>query len=70
MNSYFGLEGEQRIDKRDPAVVKLKEWIDEQIQDGRMTIFGDAELDHALKRLMPETWAELSARKKKCERGT
>jgi isopropylmalate/homocitrate/citramalate synthase len=67
VNSYFGLEDEQRIDKRDPVVVKLKEWIDTQIQDGRMTIFGDSELNRALKRLMPEAWAELSARKKKSE---
>jgi isopropylmalate/homocitrate/citramalate synthase len=67
INSYFRLQGDERIDKRDPAVVKLKEWIDDQIQDGRMTIFGDSELDQALKRLMPEAWAELSARKKERE---
>lgn len=59
VNSYYGLSGDERIDKRHPAVQKLKEWIDAQHHEGRVTAFGDAELNTALRRLMPDDWRQL-----------
>lgn len=64
INSYFGLEGDHKIDKRSEVVVKLKEWVDAQVAEGRQTIFGDLELEHALHSLMPNEWKRLHSYKR------
>jgi len=45
MNKYFKLEGERRIKKKDPIVLKLKEYIDKEYAKGRVTSFSDEELE-------------------------
>jgi len=45
MNKYFKLERERRINKRDPMVLKLKEYIDKEYANGRVTSFSDEELE-------------------------
>jgi isopropylmalate/homocitrate/citramalate synthase len=45
MNKYFKLERERRINKRDPMVLKLKEYIDKEYAKGRVTSFSDEELE-------------------------
>ena len=40
------------VDKRDPAIAKIKEWIDGEYADGRTTVIGDAELEQQVKRHM------------------
>jgi len=45
MNKCFKLEGERRINKRDPMVLKLKEHIDKEYAKGRVTSFSDEELE-------------------------
>lgn len=45
INTYFRLEGDQRIDKRDPRVAKIKEWVDKEYENGRTTVIGDDELE-------------------------
>jgi len=45
MNKYFKLERERRINKRDPMVLKLKEYIDQEYAKGRVTSFSDEELE-------------------------
>jgi len=45
MNSYFGLLGEQMIDKQDPLVTAVKTKIDELYAEGRNTVMGDMELE-------------------------
>ena len=45
MNSYFGLQGEHMLDKRDPLVEAVKEKIDALYADGRNTVMGDMEME-------------------------
>lgn len=54
INGYLGLAGNKRIDKKDDRVVKIKEWIDQQYKDGRVTAIGDDELAEAIRELTPE----------------
>lgn len=54
INSYFGLDGVKKIDKKDDRVAKLKNWIDDQYKDGRITAIGDDELLEAIGELTPE----------------
>ncbi|HEY8392003.1 MAG TPA: 2-isopropylmalate synthase [Capillibacterium sp.] len=61
VNRYFNLKGEARIDKKDPAVQKLKEWVDREYEAGRTTVIGDEELVEAIKRETPELWKRLAA---------
>ena len=42
---------EHPVDKDDPRVVRLKEWVDEQYDKGRVTIIGNAELEQVCKTL-------------------
>jgi isopropylmalate/homocitrate/citramalate synthase len=56
INGYFGLSGDKRIDKRDQRVAKIKEWVDEQYKNGRVTALGDTELGEAIKKLAPEIY--------------
>ncbi len=55
MNGYYHLEGENVMDKRHPAVAKLKELVDKEYASGRNTAMGDFELDSMLKLVDPET---------------
>jgi isopropylmalate/homocitrate/citramalate synthase len=53
INSSFELPPEQHIDKRDPIVIQMKEWIDAEYEDGRQTILSNKELECMLERLAP-----------------
>ncbi|AUG58345.1 beta/alpha barrel domain-containing protein [Acetivibrio saccincola] len=54
VNSHFGLEGEKRIDKKDERIKKIKEWVDEQYKNGRVTSIGDEELEEVIRKLTPD----------------
>ncbi|NSW89242.1 MAG: 2-isopropylmalate synthase [Firmicutes bacterium] len=54
INSFLGLSGSKRIDKRDERVIKIKEWIDKQYEDGRVTAIGDDEFVEVIKELAPD----------------
>ncbi|NLO84604.1 MAG: 2-isopropylmalate synthase [Clostridiales bacterium] len=45
MNSHFGLEGDQVVDKRTPLVTKVKVLVDALYSEGRNTVMGDEELE-------------------------
>ena len=62
VNRYFNLKGDQAIDKKDPRLQPLKEWVDQQYQEGRNTVIGDEELEEALQTVCPELWGELSGK--------
>ena len=53
INSRFGLTGDRRISKRDENVLKIKEWVDEQYKNGRVTCIGDTELERAVSEIAP-----------------
>jgi isopropylmalate/homocitrate/citramalate synthase len=44
-NMHFGLSGDKTIDKRDPVIVAIKAWVDEQYENGRQTSISDMELE-------------------------
>lgn len=54
INQNYRLTGENEIQKHDPIVTKMKEWIDQEYEDGRQTVMTDKELDAMLHRLAPE----------------
>lgn len=56
INGYFGLEGIQKLDKKDSSIIKLKDWVDEQYNNGRVTAISDNELEEAIKTIAPEIY--------------
>ena len=44
INTYFKLAGEEQLDKSSPLVAEIKKWVDEQYEDGRVTVMTDQEL--------------------------
>ena len=44
MNSYFKWKGEKQIEKTHPLVAMVKTWIDEEYENGRVTVLTDEEL--------------------------
>ena len=62
INQYFNLKGDRMIDKKDPRLLPLKEWIDEQYAAGRNTVIGDEELEAVMEKITPELWEEVNRR--------
>ena len=59
MNSYYHFRVEDKIDKNNPVVVKVKEWVDQEYDEGRVTSITDDELDREVKRVTKELNVEL-----------
>jgi isopropylmalate/homocitrate/citramalate synthase len=53
INQTYNLPEEEKLDKRDPLVVALKEWIDLQYENERQTAMTDKEMDEKLQELAP-----------------
>ncbi len=51
INSNYDLKGDRAIDKRDPIVIKLKEWVDAEYEDGRQTVMSDMEIESKIAEL-------------------
>ncbi len=51
INTNYRLEGDQKLDKRDPLVVELKAWVDREYEDGRLTILSNQELEEKIAEL-------------------
>lgn len=54
MNSYYRFHVEEKIDKSDPIVAKVKEWVDKEYDEGRVTSITDDELDREVKKAAKE----------------
>ena len=54
LNQTLKLADSEKLDKNDPRTVILKEWVDKQYSDGRMTFISEEEMEDALKELLPE----------------
>ena len=48
-----GTEGDKALDKRAPLVIAMKDWIDQEYEDGRQNVMTDKELEEMLERLAP-----------------
>ncbi len=44
INNYYSLSGEKQVDKKHPAIAKMKEWIDNEYEGGRVTVISDEEM--------------------------
>jgi isopropylmalate/homocitrate/citramalate synthase len=54
VNRQLKQTGEQRVDKRNPGIVAMYEWVVSQYEGGRTTSLSDEELLHAAQRWLPE----------------
>ncbi|MCL2010300.1 MAG: hypothetical protein FWG71_07100 [Synergistaceae bacterium] len=54
LNSFYNLSEEDAYNKGNPIVEKLKEWVDRQYDDGRVTTICDEELQAAFEGFMKE----------------
>ena len=54
INSYFNLSGGSEIDKKHPAIDKIKQWVDTEYDSGRTTLISDQELVALYTKFMAE----------------
>ncbi len=54
MNHHYHLKGDSELDKKDDIVIKLKEWVDKQYEEGRVTVLTDNELEDQINKICIE----------------
>ena len=45
IDSHYRLKGDQKVDKNSELVKMIKSWVDQQYEDGRVTVLCEAELE-------------------------
>lgn len=62
LNDYFGLQGADRVDKKDEIVAVVKAWVDAEYARGRQTAISDDELVAVLRAVAPDNplWQEVA----------
>jgi isopropylmalate/homocitrate/citramalate synthase len=53
INTHLRLTDERRIDKHNPAVARINDWVEEQYRKGRVTSISNEEMGHAVRNFMP-----------------
>ena len=56
VNEFYGLEGDNALDKRHPVIQQIKEWVDLQYEEGRVTLMTDHEMEAVAGRVMKEVY--------------
>ena len=51
INSNYHLEGDNKLDKHDPLVIAMKAWVDQEYEDGRITVLSNHELEEKIAEL-------------------
>ena len=54
INQTYCLEDGEKLDKKSPLVVTMKEWVDRQYEDGRQTVMTERELKEKIRQLAPD----------------
>ncbi len=54
INGYYKLKDKAAIGKDHPITLKVKEWVDSEYDNGRITVITDAELDSLVIKLQEE----------------
>ncbi|MCB2225164.1 MAG: hypothetical protein KQH53_00695 [Desulfarculaceae bacterium] len=54
VNQRLKLEGDKRVDKRHPGILKINKWVSEQYEEGRLTSIGNSELEVVARKQLPE----------------
>ena len=53
INNYYDLKGDRKIDKKDDRIRKIKEWIDDEYDRGRVTVISDVEMEQLIGEFAP-----------------
>ena len=53
INGHYRLVDDQKVTKKDPIVLAMKDWIDQEYEDGRQNVMTDKELEEMIERLAP-----------------
>lgn len=53
INVHLRLTGDKRVDKHNPAVSRIDEWVQEQYKKGRVTSISHEEMEHCVRHFMP-----------------
>ena len=53
INQQYGLTGENELSKKDPLIISIKEWIDQQYEDGRQTVISHKEMEELIEKFAP-----------------
>ncbi|MEE1054786.1 MAG: 2-isopropylmalate synthase [Acutalibacteraceae bacterium] len=51
INNNYRLKGDKVLDKKDPLVIALKEWVDKEYEDGRQTTLSNGEIEKKIEEL-------------------
>ncbi len=66
INAHFALVGKDRLEKTHPGIGKVNKWIVKQFDEGRVTCMSDDEMEHVVRRYIPEIFvSEFELLKKK-----
>lgn len=49
INNFYRLSEHKAVNKNHPCVLKMKEWIDKEYEDGRITVISDEEMEALIK---------------------
>lgn len=61
VNEHYRLPKEREVDKRDPLVEALRQWVDAEYENGRQTSLSNHELEEQVRRLSPGRFNEKEA---------
>ena len=53
VNNYYDLVGDRKIDKRDDRIKNIKDWIDNEYDQGRITVISDVEMEQLVREFAP-----------------
>ena len=53
INRHYNLDGKDKIDKKDPLVAKIKQWVDNEYENGRVIGISDEELESLIQEYAP-----------------
>jgi len=59
INQNYHLSGSETVDKRDPLVIAMKEWIDKEYEDGRQTSLSVSEIEEKIEELSGKRFTRL-----------
>nr|MCR5154282.1 2-isopropylmalate synthase [Lachnospiraceae bacterium] len=59
INAYYKLKDSDALDKSHPLVAKIKEWVDKEYEEGRITVITDRELSELIQKYQGEFGLDL-----------
>lgn len=54
LNTYYNLTGAEALNKKNPIIAKIKEWVDKEFEEGRETMITDEEMEAFYKKAVKE----------------